>query len=208
MKYIISESQYARFLLSEQKNIDSLALKLIRKANSFFVWGFTEYYTNEYNAVKQHIDVDSVLNEMEKYIDSLTPTIWNEIKLGQSPNKTINLIYSKLNSLTLNEYNNLGRIKKFMISRLAKSKFKTKNDLNNYLINDLYLKFRYDDYGAIIRQIFERIKNWLIDDIKGLDLSTKQKIQSYYEKAASYINSTMKNTYASLINTVSTDIYS
>jgi hypothetical protein len=207
MKYIITESQL-KTIISEQANLDTNAISLINKANSFFISSFKKDYQSQYEAARKHIDIDSILNEILSYINSMSETIWSDIKTGKSPNGFINSIIQKLNSIALDEYRNINFAKKFLIKKTAKSKFKTKDEFANYLIDPPGKSFGYDSYGYIISSIFTRIKNWLLDDLKGVDNVTKQKINNYYNKANSYINSVYKPTYAKLINTVATDIYS
>jgi hypothetical protein len=207
MKYIITESQL-KTIISEQSNLDTNAISLINKANSFFIPSFKKDYQSQYEAAKKHIDIDSILNEILSYINSMSETIWSDIKTGKSPNGFINSIIQKLNSIALDEYRNINFAKKFLIKKTAKSKFKTKDEFANYLIDPPGKSFGYGSYGYIIGSIFTRIKNWLLDDLKGVDNVTKQKINNYYNKANSYINSVYKPTYAKLINTVATDIYS
>jgi hypothetical protein len=207
MKYIITESQL-KTIISEQANLDTNAISLINKANSFFISSFKKDYQSQYEAARKHIDIDSILNEILSYINSMSETIWSDIKTGKSPNGFINSIIQKLNSIALDEYRNINFAKKFLIKKTAKSKFKTKDEFANYLIDPPGKSFGYGSYGYIIGSIFTRIKNWLLDDLKGVDNVTKQKINNYYNKANSYINSVYKPTYAKLINTVATDIYS
>jgi hypothetical protein len=206
MKYIITEEQL-NIIISEQNNIDTNAINLINKANSFFVSSFKKDYPSQYETAKKHIDIDIILNEILSYINSMSETIWSDIKTGKSPNVFINSIIQKLNSFALNEYRDINFAKKFLIKKAAKSKFKTKDEFANYLL-DPPGAFGYYDYGALINSIFVRIKNWLLDDLKGVDNVTKQKINNYYNKADSYLNSVYKPTYAKLINMVATDIYS
>jgi hypothetical protein len=206
MKYIITEEQL-NIIISEQNNIDTNAINLINKANSFFVPSFKKDYPSQYETAKKHIDIDTILNEILSYINSMSETIWLDIKTGKSPNGFINSILQKLNSIALEEYRDINFAKKFLIKKTAKSKFKTKDEFANYLL-DPPNAFGYGDYGALINSIFVRIKNWLLDDLKGLDSVTKQKINNYYNKSNSYLNSVYKPTYAKLINTVATDIYS
>jgi len=206
MKYIITEEQL-NIIISEQNNIDTNAINLINKANSFFVSSFKKDYPSQYETAKKHIDIDIILNEILSYINSMSETIWSDIKTGKSPNVFINSIIQKLNSFALNEYRDINFAKKFLIKKAAKSKFKTKDEFANYLL-DPPGAFGYGDYGALINSIFVRIKNWLLDDLKGVDNVTKQKINNYYNKANSYLNSVYKPTYAKLINMVATDIYS
>jgi hypothetical protein len=207
MKYIITEEQL-NFIISEQNNIDTNAINLINKANSFFIPSFKKDYPSQYEAARKHIDIDSILNEILSYVNSMSETIWSDIKTGKSPNGFINSIIQKLNSVALDEYRNINFAKKFLIKKTAKSKFKTKDEFANYLIDPPGESFGYGNYGALIGSIFVRIKNWLLDELKGLDSVTKQKINNYYNKSNSYLNSVYKPTYAKLINTVATDIYS
>jgi hypothetical protein len=207
MKYLITESQL-KSIISEQKNLDTNAISLIKKANSFFLWTFKQYYPSEYETAKKHIDIDKILNDVSSYVNSMSETIWSDIKSNKSPVGFINLIIQKLNSIALKEYRDINFAKKFLIKKTSKSQFKTKVELVNYLIDPPGNSFGYDSYGFLIRSIFERIKNWLLDDLKGLDSVTKQKINNYYNKADSYITSVNKPTYAKLINTVVSDIYS
>jgi len=206
MKYIITEEQL-NIIISEQNNIDTNAINLINKANSFFVSSFKKDYPSQYETAKKHIDIDIILNDILSYINSMSETIWSDIKTDKSPNVFINSIIQKLNSFALNEYRDINFAKKFLIKKAAKSKFKTKDEFANYLL-DPPGAFGYGDYGALINSIFVRIKNWLLDDLKGVDNVTKQKINNYYNKANSYLNSVYKPTYAKLINMVATDIYS
>jgi hypothetical protein len=207
MKYIITESQL-KTIISEQANLDTNAISLINKANSFFISSFKKEYPSQYEAARKHIDIDSILNGVLSYINSMQETVWSDIKTGKSPNGFINSIIQKLNSIALEEYRDINFAKKFLIKKTAKSKFKTKDEFANYLIDPPGESFGYDNYGYIIGSIFTRIKNWLLDDLKGVDNATKQKINNYYNKANSYINSVYKPTYAKLINTVVSDIYS
>ena len=207
MKYIITESQL-KTIISEQANLDTNAISLINKANSFFISSFKKEYPSQYEAARKHIDIDSILNEILSYINTMSETIWSDMKTGKSPNGFINSIIQKLNSIALEEYRDINFAKKFLIKKTAKSKFKTKDEFANYLMDPPGESFGYDNYGYIIGSIFTRIKNWLLDDLKGVDNATKQKINNYYNKANSYINSVYKPTYAKLINTVVSDIYS
>jgi hypothetical protein len=207
MKYIITEEQL-NIIISEQNNIDANAINLINKANSFFVPSFKENYLTQYETAKKHIDIDSILNEILSYINSMSETIWSDIKTGKSPNVFINSIIQKLNSFALNEYRDINFAKKFLIKKAAKSKFKTKDEFANYLLDPPGVSFGYYDYGGLIGSIFTRIKNWLLDDLKGLDTETKQKINNYYNKTDSYLGNVRKQSYAKLINIVATDIYS
>lgn len=207
MKYIITEEQL-NIIISEQNNIDANAINLINKANSFFVPYFKEYYLSQYETAKKHIDIDSILNEILSYINSMSGTIWSDIKTGKSPNEFINSIIQKLNTIALDKYRNINFAKKFLIKRVAKSKFKTKDEFANYLLDPPGDSFGYYDYGGLIGSIFTRIKNWLLDDLKGLDTETKQKINNYYNKTDSYLDNVRKPAYAKLINIVATDIYS
>jgi hypothetical protein len=207
MKYVITESQL-KTIISEQANLDTNAISLINKANSFFISSFKKEYPSQYEAARKHIDIDSILNEILSYINTMSETIWSDMKTGKSPNGFINSIIQKLNSIALEEYRDINFAKKFLIKKTAKSKFKTKDEFANYLMDPPGESFGYDNYGYIIGSIFTRIKNWLLDDLKGVDNATKQKINNYYNKANSYINSVYKPTYAKLINTVVSDIYS
>lgn len=207
MKYIITEQQF-KTIISEQNNIDTNAINLINKANSFFVPSFKRDYSSQYESAKKHIDIDNILNEVLSYINSMSGTIWSDIKTGKSPNEFINSIIQKLNTIALNEYRDVNFAKKFLIKKAAKSKFKTKDEFANYLLDPPGDSFGYYDYGGLIGSIFTRIKNWLLDDLKGLDTETKQKINNYYNKTDSYLDNVIKPTYAKLINIVATDIYS
>jgi hypothetical protein len=207
MKYVITESQL-KTIISEQANLDTNAISLINKANSFFISSFKKEYPSQYEAARKHIDIDSILNGILSYINTMSETIWSDMKTGKSPNGFINSIIQKLNSIALEEYRDINFAKKFLIKKTAKSKFKTKDEFANYLMDPPGESFGYDNYGYIIGSIFTRIKNWLLDDLKGVDNATKQKINNYYNKANSYINSVYKPTYAKLINTVVSDIYS
>ena len=206
MKYIITEQQF-KIIIFEQNNIDTNAINLINRANSFFVPSFKKDYPLQYESAKKHIDIDNILNEVLSYINSMSETIWSDIKAGKSPNEFINSIIQKLNTIALDKYRNINFAKKFIIKRVAKSKFKTKDEFANYLL-DPPGAFGYYDYGGLIGSIFTRIKNWLLDDLKGLDTETKQKINNYYNKTDSYLGNVRKPTYAKLINIVATDIYS
>ena len=207
MKYIITEQQL-RTIIFEQNNIDTNAINLINKANSFFIPSFKEDYSSQYESAKKHIDIDNILEGFLSYVKIISGTIWSDIKTGKSPIGLINSIIQKLNTIVLDEYRDINFAKKFLIEKMAKSKFKTKDEFTNYLLDPPYESFGYDNYGALIRSIFTRIKNWLLDDLKGLDNATKQKIINYYNVADSYIDTVMKSTYAKLINIVATDIYS
>ena len=207
MKYIITEQQL-NIIISEQNNIDTNAINLINKANSFFVSTFKEQLSSQYETAKKHIDIDRILNEVSSYVNSMSETIWSDIKSNKSPVGLINSIIQKLNSIALEEYRDINFAKKFLIKKAAKSKFKTKDEFANYLLDPPGNSFGYDSYGYIMSTIFERIKNWLLDDLKGLDSLTKQKINNYYVKSDSYLNSVYKPTYTKLINMVAKDIYS
>lgn len=207
MKYIITEQQLSTIIF-EQNNVDTNAINLINKANSFFVSSFKENYSSQYESAKKHVDIDNILNEVLSYINTMSKTIWSDIKTGKSPNGFINSIIQKLNTVALDEYRDISSVKKFLLKKTAKSGFKTKEELANYLLDPPGESFGYDNYGALIRSIFNRIKNWLLNDLKGLDVATKQKINNYYGKADSYLDSVMKPTYAKLINMIATDIYS
>ena len=207
MKYIITEQQF-KIIISEQNNIDTNAINLINKANSFFVPSFKEDYSSQYESAKKHIDIDNILNEVLSYINSMSGTIWSDIKADKSPNGIINSIIQKLNSVALDEYRDINFAKKFLIKKTAKSKFKTKAEFTNYLMDPPGESFGLYDYAFLVRSIFVRIRNWLLDELKGIDSITKQKIDSYYGKARSYIDQVYKPTYAKLINVVATDIYS
>lgn len=207
MKYIITEQQFET-IISEQNNLDTNAISLINKANSFFVPSFKKDYFSQYESAKKHVNIDNILNEVLSYINTMSGTIWSDIKTGKSPNRLINSIIQKLNSIAMDEYRDINFAKKFLIKKTAKSKFKTKEEFANYLLDPPGESFGYGNYGALIMSIFTRIKNWLLEDLKGLDVATKQKINNYYSKANSYLDSVYKPTYAKLINMVATDIYS
>ena len=207
MEYIITEQQL-KTIISEQNSLDSNAINLINKANSFFIPSFKKDYSLQYDSAKKHVDIDSILNEVLSYINSMSETIWSDIKTGKSPNGFINSIVQKLNSMALNEYRDINFAKKFLLKKTVKSQFKTKNEFVNFLVSPPGDSFGYGNYGALIQSIFNRIKNWLLEDLKGLDNVTKQKINDYYNKANSYINSIYKPSYAKLMNMVATDIYS
>jgi hypothetical protein len=207
MKYIITEQQL-RTIIFEQNNIDTNAINLINKANSFFIPSFKEDYSSQYESAKKHVDIDNILKEVLSYVNIMSETIWSDIKTGKSPSGLINSIIQKLNTIVLDEYRDTNFAKKFLIKKIAKSKFKTKDKFTNYLLDPPDESFGYDNYGALILSIFTRIKNWLLDDLKGLDNATKQKIINYYNKADSYLDTVVMSTYAKLINIVATDIYS
>lgn len=207
MKYIITEEQF-KTIISEQNSIDNNAINLINKANSFFVPSFKKDYYSQYESAKKHVDIDNILNEVLSYINTMSATIWSDIKTGKSPNEFVNSIIQKLNAAALDEYRDISSVKKFLLKKTAKSKFKTKEEFTNYLLDPPGNSFHHGAYGSIINSIFNRIKNWLLDDLKGLDNITKQKINTYYNKANSYINQVYKPTYAKLLNVVASDVYS